>query len=138
MSVADLFQDDPIPDDVLDHLDDPQVKERWPRDLAAMMDVLEAELGRQVRDETQARRLAVVAITALAQYHGGQMFYFPKGESLRIAIRDRQIWEGYRCNRDDVQRIAREHGLTEQQVYKILRTQRAIHRRRIQPDLLTD
>lgn len=138
MSVADLFQDDPIPDDVLDHLDDPQVKERWPRDLAAMLDVLESELGRQVHDETQARRLAAVAITALAEYHGGRMFYLPKGKGLALAIRDKQMWDSYRCNRDDVQRLAAVHGLTEQQVYTILRRQRAIHRRRIQPDLLSD
>jgi Mor family transcriptional regulator len=138
MSMADLFPDEQIPDDVLDHLDDPEVRSRWPRDLAAMLDVLEAELGRHVDDETQARRLAAVAITALAEYHGGRMFYLPKGDGLALAIRDRQMWETYRCNRDDVQRLAAEHGLTEQQVYAILRRQRAIYRRRIQPDLLSD
>lgn len=127
--------DDKLPDDALDHLDDPEIRARWPQALVDMLDVMANALARQIDDQDQARKLATVALRALARYHGGRMFYLPKGDSLERALRDKAIWEAHDGRRATVQELAARHGLTEQQIYSILREQRALHRRRIQPTL---
>lgn len=137
MSNGELF-DDALPDDVLDHLGDPEIRARWPEALVTMMEVARLALVRELEDEQLARRLSAIAVRALAKYHGGRMFYLPKGDELDRAIRDKRMWDVYDGTRSKVLQLADEHGLTEQQTYAILNRQRAIHRKRIQPSLLQD
>ena len=134
----DLFETDALPDDVLEHLDDPDIRARWPETLASMVDVAAHALMRELGDAGHARRLATAVIYALAKYHGGATFYLPKGDELDCAIRDKKMWDRYDGRRESVLALAKEYRLTEQAVYRILARQRAIHRRRTQPDLPLD
>ena len=127
--------DDKLPDDVLEHLEDPEIRARWPQALVDMLDVMADALARRIDDREQARKLATVALRALANYFGGRMQYIPRGDNLERALRDKAMWDAYDGKRATVQDLAARYRLSEQQVYAILREQRALHRRRIQPAL---
>ncbi len=128
-----LFGDD-LPDDLLEHIDDPEILKKWPQGLADMLTVIEAALVRDGQPTETARQQAFLAVRALASYAGGRSLYVPKGEQLDIALRDRQIWEQH--NGHNVDALARRYHLTEVQIYSILARQRKLARRRVQPDLL--
>lgn len=115
--------------------DDEALRHAWPQALADMVSVVAAAYRREGQDGESAREQAFTAVRALAHYHGGRMFYLPKGESLDRAIRDRRIFEemGKRSAKD----LAVAHGLTEQRVYEIHREQRMLFQQRIQRDLFT-
>lgn len=130
----DLFENEPLPDDVLDHVDDPEVRDRWPRKLVEVYDVVVAVLRRDV-DDAQAAQMATRVIDALAHHHGGRQWYMPTGEKLRLALRDKQIWDRFDGSPETIARLCREYRLTQQMIYKILREQRALHRKRVQPEL---
>jgi len=131
---GELFNE-PLPDDLLDHLEDPEVRARWPQGLVDMLDVVTEVIVRQGQPREQAARLSACVVRALAHYFGGRMTYIPRGDSLDRALRDKAIWDAHDGRRTSVQELAVQHRLTEQQVYAILREQRALHRRRIQPQL---
>lgn len=124
-----------LPADVLDRCDDPELLRRWPQSLNDMLDVIEQAYRDCGASEASARRLAFMAMRALAQYHGGRSFYLPKGEDLDRALRDREIWERLRGN--NIPELAREYRLTEVQIYNIIRTQRALFRTRHQRELFS-
>lgn len=134
--IDDLFDAEGIPEDVLDHLDDIEIRRAWPQTLVDMVQVVEAEYRREGLDEQDAGRFAIRAIKALAKYHGGRMWYLPKGERLDNALRDRRIFKQLR--RGGAKALAVEHKLTEQRIYEIYREQRALFQRRHQGTLFDD
>lgn len=111
------------------------LRHAWPQALTDMVTIVAAAYQREGQDAESAREQAFTAVRALAQYHGGRMFYLPKGESLDRAIRDRRIFEemGKRSAKD----LAVAHGLTEQRVYEIYREQRMLFQQRVQHDMFT-
>ncbi|MDW7746564.1 Mor transcription activator family protein [Halomonas sp.] len=123
-----------IPEDALARLQDPEILKKWPQGLSDMVTVITAALRRAGDDETTARERAFRAVRALAQYAGGRSLYVPKGEALDRALRDRDIWE--RFDGANVTALARQHDLTEVQIYAILAEQRKLARARVQPQLL--
>lgn len=125
-----LFSDLPLPD--LEAIQTEDVRGKWPKTMAEMVDVAVAALKDQGDD---APRLARNVIAALAKYHGGRMWYLPCGKSLEQAIRDTRMWQEYSGRPEDIARFVLETGLTEQAVYRILAEQRKLHRDRIQSKL---
>lgn len=132
MSDLDLFGED-IPADALEHMMSPEVRAKWPKALANLVDVVEAAHRRAGDDQELARDRAFITMRALSLYAGGRQLYMPKGDVLERALRDREIWERHRGN--NVDDLAEAYGLTVVQVYSILAEQRALHRQRIQPSL---
>ena len=132
MSDRDLFGDD-VPDDALEHMMSPEVRAKWPKALANLVDVVEAAHRRAGDDKDLARDRAFITVRALSRYAGGRQLYMPKGDVLERALRDREIWERHRGN--NVDDLAEAYGLTVVQVYSILAEQRALHRQRMQPSL---
>ncbi|MBU2673550.1 MULTISPECIES: Mor transcription activator family protein [Hafnia] len=132
---TDLFEHDPAIVQLLDHLDNIPVADmegQWPQMLVALMDVLEGELSRQRiagDNRQQARKLA----TALAHYMGGRPYYLPNGERLKNALRDDMIYRSF--DGRNIESLRRAHGLGQAQIYNIIAQQRALHSRRIQPEL---
>tara|TARA_B100000700_G_C15038220_1_gene853875 strand:+ start:770 stop:1207 length:438 start_codon:yes stop_codon:yes gene_type:complete len=124
---------DELPDDALEHLQDPEITKRWPQSLTDMLMVIEAAHRRAGDDAESARERAFRAVRALAHFHGGHIFYLPKGRQIDRALRDREIWE--RHNGANVSELAQAYDLNEVRVYKILAEQRTLARRRSQPDL---
>ncbi|MCG6659881.1 positive regulator of late transcription [Halomonas campisalis] len=97
---------------------------KWPKKLMEVTDVAEQALVNHGLEQNRSRELAKVVIKALAFLHGGRVFYFPKGEGLDLALRDREIWE--RFDGHNHEELSREHGLTTTRIYGILAEQRKL------------
>lgn len=72
-------------------------------------------------DQEQAREIGLLVAEAVRVEHGGEPIYVPKGLVLVISARDREIWSKYsKYNGPDILTLAKEHDLTERQVYSIV------------------
>lgn len=100
----------------------------WPRIIVEMAEVLEAFFMRRGRPERDAQLLARDAIVELSAYMGGRQMYLPRGDRLKTAFRDRDIYR--RLGSEKASSLAAEFGLTETHVYRIARAQRALGRAR--------
>lgn len=98
---------------------------RWAPTLAAMVAVLASTLKRQGIDEDQAARLATAGVLAQAEYAGGRMMYLPRGDRLRLALRDAEIWQ--RAKRGNINALAQEYGLSDIHIYRICKQQRELY-----------
>ncbi|MFC5525238.1 Mor transcription activator family protein [Rhodanobacter ginsengisoli] len=128
--MSDMFEHAPT-DAELAGIESPS--ERWPSTLAELVDVLRATFQRRGRDEAAAIAEAQQAVLAIGTYLGGRQIYLPSGESLQTALRDRRIYLEYKgVNKGE---LARRYDVSERRIEQIAAEQRAIHIRRIQPDL---
>lgn len=109
---------------------------KWPANLAALVDVLHATLHGRGHDDDAALEDAQHCAIAVAEYQGGRNYYLPTGERLRAFVRDRAIYLA--CNGRNKPQIALRYGITERRVEQIVAEQRAIHLRKIQPELFHD
>lgn len=100
----------------------------WAPMLVQMTEVVEARLRRERIDGAEA--LARGVVLELAQYFGGRRVYVPAGDRLKTALRDMEIYR--RAKRGNIQALADEYQLTDIQIYRIIRQQKALHLRRIQ------
>jgi len=135
-AIADLFADHDDLAQLVDRLDQipaPELLAKWPKALSELVDVLTLELTRGgmtlPQAQAQARKLALVQ----AHYMGGRAYYIPTGDHLKAALRDRAIWDEF--NGRNIDQLARKHGLSVPQTYAVVAQQRALTRRRHQPDL---
>lgn len=99
--------------------------DRWAPTLAAMVAVLTAALKRQGIPEDEAPRLATAGVLAQAEYAGGRMMYLPRGDRLRLALRDAEIWQ--RAKRGNIDALAQEYGLSDIHIYRICKQQRELY-----------
>lgn len=126
-----LFADD------LESLDPAEVLARlqvdapgaWEGTLAEMLDIVTAALDR--RGIVDARARAAEIVIDLGGAMGGR--YLPKGDDVRRAVRDAQIWRDY--NGRNVTDLAVRYRLTVVRVYQVLAAQRQITRGQRQGDL---
>ena len=110
---------------------------KWAPLLADMVRVLEALHRRNGATEEEAFRLASQSVLAFAEYFGGRVVYLPRGDRLKIALRDAEIYRRFLGSRN-VDKLADEYGLTTIHLYKIAREQRALHLRKLQGQLFQD
>lgn len=108
-------------------------KDRWPRELVRAIEVMEAVFLKAGLSEDQAFHMARDGIVALADYGGGRQWYLPRGDALATALRDADIYR--RSRRGNIAALSAEFGLTERHVWRIIRQQYALHRRKIQLQL---
>lgn len=116
--------------EALARLDDPEAAaamRAWPVALTRLVGVITAGLKRCGHPDDKAKREAQVLVVAIANDLGGRMHYLPRGDRLRIALRDNTIWHEF--DGHNVQRLADKYGITAIQIYKIIREQRRVHRR---------
>ena len=128
-------QPDLLPDDdifgLLDQVGNEHLpKDRWPQTLADMVDVLVAVSKRQGMDEGTAFTGARQAVAAIAHYLGGRPIYLPKGDEIKRALRDEEIYRV--ANRDNIDAIAQQYGFSRRAIEKIVARQTALHRRKLQ------
>lgn len=126
--MADMFglrAEDGCAADLDDVLDD-----RWPQTLVDMIQVLEALYLRQGRDDDESFSLARAGVLELAEYFGARMWYLPRGDRLLTALRDAEIYR--LAKRGNIRALAEAHGLSEPQLYRIMRQQKALHLSKIQ------
>lgn len=129
----DLFADESLPDDVLDHLDAPEIRARWPQALSDLIAVVAAANARAGYSPDDSRRHAYRIVQALAQYAGGRQLYVPQGRNLERALRDHRLFMQY--NGRNIAELVQRFELSENQVYIIIGEQRQLKRRRMQPEL---
>lgn len=131
----DLLGDDSYSADLAEHLDKvpAEVRRKWPKDLAALIDIYASELQHLGVAEAQRDKIALTLLLAQANYGGGRYFYLPKGDRLKAAVRDRQIWQAF--NGYNVNELVSQFGLTAQRIYSILNEQRALDVKERQPEL---
>lgn len=110
---------------------------KWAPMLADMLRVLEALYLREGQGKEEAFHLATQSAAALAEYFGGRVVYLPRGDRVRNALRDAEIYRKFRGSRN-VEQLAAEYGLTVIHLYKIHRDQRALHMRKLQGRLFQD
>lgn len=116
-------------DDILLHLGHEVRNDRrvWPHTLAELVDVFTDHLERRAglaRD--QARAEAQDLIVVLAHHFGGRRLYLPCDKTLRLALRDLQIWRDF--DGRNIAVLESRWQLTRQQIYNIIAVQRRRHK----------
>jgi len=132
----DLLGDASYSPDLLDHLENvpAEVREKWPTALADLCDIFDNELRRCGLKEADVHRISLALLLAQANYGGGRMFYLPKGDRLKQAVRNRQIFREFNYRNHD--ELAQRYDLSVPRIYAIVKEQEAIERSRLQPRLL--
>jgi Mor family transcriptional regulator len=120
-------------DNLLNTPDSSTARAKWPETLVQMLDGTQATLIRHGMQEEQAEQVALSIIHDHATTFGGCQYYLPKGDELKRAIRDREIYK--MAGRVDVAILAQRYNLSMKQIWEIQCNQRALHIRKIQPDL---
>ncbi|WP_051298671.1 Mor transcription activator family protein [Marinobacterium litorale] len=133
----DMLGESSFSEELLEHLDEipAETKRKWPKDLAALIDIFEAALKRGGLDDVQAKRLAHSLLAEQAMYCGGRHIYIPKGDRLKQAIRDVELFRDWHDNGLVPDQLAAKYKISAQHVYRIINEQRAIHLKRVQPAL---
>lgn len=108
---------------------------RWPPMLAELVDVMRAHFARRGTAEDAALREAQAVVVALAHYFGGQQVYIPRGDTLKAALRDAEIWHAF--DGRNAADLARRYDMSVITVYKIIARERALRTKRAQPDLFS-
>lgn len=134
MAQRDLIPLDDDAADLLDRVDERHVPDgKWPTMLAEFIDVLRDTFVRRGMSAEDADQLARAGVLALSEYLGGRYFYLSRGDRVRAALRDDEVWREF--NGRNIAELAARHGLTERQVYRAIAEQRAMRVKRRQGQL---
>jgi len=106
---------------------------RWPAVLAELVDILIADWERLGVDRETALKHAQREVILIANYRGGRPFYLPRGDRLKKALRDREIY--LRHTGRNTEPLADEYGTTVRHIQRISAEQHALHVKRAQADL---
>ena len=107
---------------------------RWPRVLAQLADVVELQLRGVIPDDVERLTAATRIVVGIAQYQGGRSVYLPRGDALRTALRDREIYHLSTKNWS-IPRLMERYGLTERRLYAVIQEQTRLEIDRLQPSL---
>lgn len=109
----------------------------WPETLQEIVDVLASMLQRKYKlDSNKASGQAADIALELANLFGGRPVYIPKGERLRIGLRNIAIWNDY--DKHDVPWLMKKYGLAHNQIYKVINEQKALEVSRRQRSIFDD
>lgn len=137
MSNGQLFEDDSSsldPDKVLANLSAPGVARRWEGSLREMVEIAEAALRQSMGDNDKVADLARRVVFGICDTMGGAVIYLPRGELLKKAMRDAEIYREWHDLNAHPADLARKYRLANQTIYDIIARQRQLHRRQM-PDL---
>jgi Mor family transcriptional regulator len=107
--------------------------DQWPESLQDLRATVKATLGREGIKGKPADVLTDVLIVEISILFGGHRVYIPRGELLKKALRDQQIYE--RLGRESAADLATEYGMSEQWIYEIAGRQKQLLIRRTQGTL---
>lgn len=111
---------------------------RWAPQLTEIVAYLEALFQRLEMPPEAAFRLAREVVMEMAHAFGGRSVYLPRGDRLRIALRDAELWRRYNGKAEQVEQFARQLGITSIHCYSILARQRKLHLDRLQGSLFPE
>lgn len=135
--MTDLFQDDSDhldPEKVLANMQDPGIQSRWEGSLRDMVEIAEAKLLDEMGPSVTAAELARHVVFAICSVMGGGLIYFPRGDSLKRAMRDAALYRDWKEEGVQIHELVRKYALANGTVYDIIARQRALHRKS-EPDL---
>lgn len=110
--------------------------DRWPTRLAETVDVLVADWERSGLDRAEAIARAQRTVLVIAEHQGGRSLYWPRGDRLHQALRDRQIYLLHSGR--NTHELADRFGVTVRTIERIYAEQRALQIRKRQGRLFTD
>ncbi|MGR6833606.1 Mor transcription activator family protein [Aliivibrio wodanis] len=125
----DLFGFEDITAEEIDRMVSEEEKVRWPEDMRHMYDLLAKDLETAGFDKS----LAITQLNSICKAFGGMQFYLPRGDALKLMIIRFNIWNEFTGN--NVRELALKHHVTEQHIYRTVRTMRARESKRRQHDL---
>ena len=106
------------------------IKKHWHGTLADLCDCLTATFERMRPAPSEPRRLAEVVVLSISEYVGGRAVYLPRGDKLKIALRNDLIYRDYKKG-IGIRDLVGMYRLTEQSIYKIISDQRTIRREKL-------
>lgn len=132
----DLLGDSSYSADLAEHLDQVPVdlKKKWPEALSAILAIYERELADMKLEPEQARKISLRLVLAQSEYGGGRYFYLPRGDKLKQAVRDYNVFTAW-VNGASIDSLAIRYNLTVQRIYSIVGEQRTLDIQRRQPEL---
>lgn len=98
---------------------------KWAPLLAELLQVLESAYVRRGMSAETAFGLARASVLEIAEHLGGRVAYLPRGERIRLALRDAEIYR--RCNGRNHEALAIEHTMSTIHIYRICKQQRRLH-----------
>ncbi len=113
-------------------------EDRWAPQLTELVAFLEALFKRLRMSPEAAFKLAREVVMEMAHAFGGRTMYLPRGDRLKIALRDAELWRRYTGKTEQIEQFARELGVTTIHVYTIMAKQRKLHVGRLQGSLFPD
>ena len=112
-------------DPVHDH-DSKTLEPLWKGTLADVVACLEAAFQRMQPIPNTPREVAEIATLSLAEYIGGRALYLPRAHALKTELRHQRIYRDF--TGDNIRELVRKYRMSEQDIYGIIRKQRAIER----------
>lgn len=144
--------DDTLPpdDDLFGLPDDPEERKRmleeaanlpesaWAPQLTELVAFLEALFKRRRMTPEAAFELACEVVMEQAHAFGGRTMYLPRGDKLRVALRDAELWRRYSGKPEQILEFSLELGISTVHCYAIMAKQRKLHMGRHQGSLFPD
>ena len=121
--------------DILANLDNDVLHQKnyWPGDLVELAEVIRSQLRRDGVDDESIYRQMDRVLLAMSFLCGGRNYYLPKGDRIKNALRDKQVYDAF--NGHNVRELSSRFKLSEVKIYNVIREQRQLHRDRVQPNL---
>jgi len=124
------------PMELIDQLGDDVDLRKWPERLHQLFEILRAFNLRRGMSADQASLDARDRCILIGDYLGGRPYNLPRGDALRIALRDKQIFlEFTGANHEE---LADRYGLDVTHIYRILRQQRRLYQAKLQGQLFNN
>ena len=98
-----------------------------------MTEVMSDEVAK-IFPELTAHAVKVTAMRLVTRFvgeYGGANIYIPKDDSIRTLLRDLEVWAEYDGTKNGprgISALARKHGTSDNNIWAILRKQRAMSR----------
>lgn len=102
-------------------------RHKWAAATAEMFDNLAAAFRRAGYALEDASKLASIGISAISFALGGRVFYLPRGDTMKLALRDNAMFSAWRQH-GDIPRLASDFGVTTPTAYRVIAQQRKLHK----------
>ena len=113
------------PMELIERLGDDVDTRRWPERLHTLYEIHRNYNAKRLRmSERAAQHDARDRCILVGDYLGGRGFILPRGDALRRALRDKQMWLDFTGN--NYEALAATYGLHLMHVYRIIAQQRAL------------
>lgn len=99
------------------------LKSKWPRNLVALSDVIDACL---TEEKVVANKLTEKIIASIAFYLGGRDLYLPSGKKLEIFLRNLRVYQEF--NGLNYAELSQKYNLTERSIYQITKEFKELYR----------